>query len=220
MKLLIIYILRSKFEELNLSCPLGEDLDSHLNNPIVNKDENGYVCCSAMDGGAASSVPQTSKGGNSSFIQKHKDELLNIVSGIGDGIIGAKASGELSKMFTPLKQPVQKGIYTVYKYTVKGKAYKFTKNVGIIGAGITIAQVGWDLSKGVYFSAGVDIVSTGLSIGASMVTSAIAAGIIAGVGIAAAPAALITGVGVAFGIFASIGISMAADEIKDNHYRR
>ena len=55
-----------------------------LNNPIVNKDENGYVCCSAMDGAAGTSVPQTSSGETTS----DHYSVPNVVGSVAGTIIG------------------------------------------------------------------------------------------------------------------------------------
>ena len=55
-----------------------------LNNPIGSKDENGYVCCSSMDGAAASSVPQTSNAEtNSDYCS-----VPNVVGAVAGTVIG------------------------------------------------------------------------------------------------------------------------------------
>ena len=106
-----------------------------LNNPIVNKDENGYVCCSAMDGVAGSSVPTEKKIYQSSNIIKTDAELASaeILHPFSEGSLGAKVNGEVKTPYVESYSIEQKLI----KYALNHFAINYKNSTQFIFASTT-----------------------------------------------------------------------------------
>ncbi len=92
--------------------------------------------------------------------------------------------------------------------------------VGIETMGISAVSIIGTLLKEEVYGAAVDLGATALGVGAMCGTGYIVGGVIAGLSLVGASAAIVTGMGVGVGVAISIGINTIAEKVKDNHYGR
>ena len=195
-----------------------------LNNPIANKDENGYVCCSAMEGAMASSVPRE-------VINQRATDYIDKVSNVYGGAydIGKAIASEVEigavtantknygKIFTQgrgMATSLMKKadfVRNSAKSAAKGSVLLSAATSGVtnyIDAGGFNKQfmIGWavDTAAGVLTAAA-----------SSWIVTSVAVLIFGASTVAAAPAYAIVGATVAVGLGVGIFINGITDKLKE-----
>jgi len=147
--------------------------------------------------------------------------ILSAVTAVADSVIGSKIASKLGT-FSKYREWTYNPSNYIYKLKLNGggKALNGLKGVGAVTLGITSIQTINSICKGEIYGAGVELGATALGIGAGILSSSLATYAIGAFGLVAAPAAIVTGIGVGVGFLASVGINIVADKMKSNHYGR
>ena len=194
-----------------------------LNNPISNKDDNGFLCSSITDGVSTSKNIEATSNSNSGStnLKSVISGVINVGTEVGDYVIGEKIASKLSgfSKYRGLKYNPSNYTYT-FKLNNTGKGLNGVKAVGAATLAITTIQTLNSIRKGELFGAAIDLGATVLGVGVGTIASGIATFAISAFALVGAPAVIVTGIGIAIGVGASYVINGQAEKIKNKHYGR
>ena len=189
-----------------------------LNNPASNKDDNGFICSSAVEGAT------TWKDDSNANVSSGYDYFVSGAKAVGGGIVDTIGSSVGKLINTGYRKVCEiKALGLAFRVSVAGESLskslgkKALGYVGDIGVGAYSARDSF--KKGEVFGGFIDLGATVVGISAG---HAIRVGVAALIAVSTpvwAPAAITVG-GFVFAAAVTVGIDWGVTKIKDNHYGR